>query len=56
MLLHFAQQKEYQEKMTENLNDGIAPESRVLSFKSKAPQAKEGNIKFTDRVYGVMQE
>lgn len=38
------QQKEYQEKMTENLNDGIAPESRVLSFKSKAPQAKEGHL------------
>ncbi|ROT67193.1 cell division cycle protein 20 homolog [Penaeus vannamei] len=38
------QQKEYQEKMTENLNDGVAPETRVLSFKSKAPQAKEGHL------------
>ncbi|XP_076048627.1 cell division cycle 20 protein fzy isoform X2 [Oratosquilla oratoria] len=38
------QQKEYKEKMSENLNDGQPPESRVLSFKSKAPQAKEGHL------------
>ncbi|XP_042865899.1 cell division cycle protein 20 homolog isoform X2 [Penaeus japonicus] len=38
------QQKEYHEKMTENLNDGAAPETRILSFKSKAPQAKEGHL------------
>ncbi|XP_042214085.1 cell division cycle protein 20 homolog isoform X2 [Homarus americanus] len=38
------QQKEYQEKMSENLNDGQPQESRILSFKSKAPQAKEGYV------------
>ncbi|KAK7063068.1 ubiquitin-protein transferase activating protein [Halocaridina rubra] len=36
------QQKEYQQKMSENLNDGQPPGSRILSFKSKAPQGKEG--------------
>ncbi|XP_053644802.1 cell division cycle protein 20 homolog isoform X5 [Cherax quadricarinatus] len=38
------QQKEYQEKMTENLNDGQPPKIRILSFKSKAPQAKEDHV------------
>lgn len=28
--------------MTENLNDGQPQDTRILSFKSKAPQAQEG--------------
>ncbi|KAB7494714.1 Cell division cycle protein 20-like protein [Armadillidium nasatum] len=37
------QQKEYREKMLQNLNDGVPPETRVLSFKAKAPQGKDGS-------------
>ncbi|KAK4324952.1 hypothetical protein Pmani_004441 [Petrolisthes manimaculis] len=38
------QEKEYREKMTENLNDGQQPDTRILSFKNKAPQGKEGHV------------
>ncbi|CAL4139176.1 unnamed protein product [Meganyctiphanes norvegica] len=37
------QQREYQEKMSENLNDGQSTETKVLSFKNKAPQPKESH-------------
>lgn len=36
------QQKEYQQKMSENLNNGQPQDNKILSFKNKAPQAKEG--------------
>ena len=29
--------------MTENLNNGVPPNSKILSFTAKVPEAKEGN-------------
>ncbi|MCL4129495.1 UNVERIFIED_CONTAM: hypothetical protein GTU68_017833 [Idotea baltica] len=37
-------QKEYQERMAENLNDGAPLENRILSFKTRAPPSKDGHV------------
>ena len=38
---------DYRKKMSEALNDGKPVDEKILSFRKKAPQAKEGQQSYT---------